>query len=706
MSFLVLAMMLPGCANMFAKQAIEQFAVSMAEQDLESMRANTSNAFEQKALRQPEALKDMKILRLPKGEIEVTEVVDISKTEKKVLATIGEAERAANVEYRLVHDSRTGKWVIDDVILGQDADGEGVRRSVTEQMDLLLTCREFLNAWRDGTRSDQLAHCDGELKKQLEILPPNWLSVVSKRVVGSKRRQSFRPEARLNGDRAVVVLPHAEGNLFLEFNHRSGNWLVDNAAIEPKSEEDTGVRSLTKLATALNQSAVFLAAYGTADRDALGKSATTDFYKQCLAAADIESLPIPVAELLADEYEVRQFKDRMEMLLEGTDATYMLTLLNEEPTLPDGTKGTAETRIDEVTIFEKNSSDVKRISAVFMSHAVINLFADALMKRDVGQLKELSSADFNERVWGQNYAKHFAILPYPEVEDGPVEVISSAFRGDITEITIARGNSPMTFVMRQARGWMVIDDVIIPSVNRPTSLKENLEVILPAQAFASAVHRRSLKDCVKESADSLDRIVWLQMNEFPDFGYDLVRPLMSEIVGVGLDEGFKAIRTSDGQVSATVRLRVEGNRYVVHDVVLFDESNPTQRVELIQTMRQQIASSQQGRPSKLRRVASVPTRRLEPQTIPTPPDQRHILKASHETAIEPAPSQIQPASQSIPVDEFDNRNPLQPINPIQTAAESRPVTKRTLKPNTHQTTSNKVQQAIFEPIDPSVYGGE
>ncbi len=625
-----------GCASFFAKQAIEQFAVSLKEQDLEKLKSSTSADFNHKALRQPESVNDLKLLRVPTDSVEVVSVEQVDKTTKKVIVKIGEKERAKEMEYVLTHDRNTGKWVVDDVVLAQQSEGDQtIRRTVSDQMDLLLTCREFLDAWKDGQRADKLAHCEGDLKTELEILPPNWLNVLSERIVGSGRQRTFRPEARMNGEKAVVIVPHPEGNLFLEMTQRDDVWKVHNIAIEPKSgsDTDTGITSLTKLVVAMNTSAKFLASYASNDREGLQATSSDNFFKQCLAAADLETTPLPVPTLLADEYEMRQFKDRMELLLTGPESTYMLTLVQEEGPMVDGIAGKTETRIDEVTIFESDGEVVKKLSAMYLSHAVVNLYLDALTTRNLQQLKEMSTNDFKDRVWDREYARHFAIMNYPNIDQGELEVIATVFRGDLTEVTISKGETAMTFVMRLTDGWMVVDDVLFPALDRPTSLKANLELVLPVRSFAAALQQRNLKAAIRESGDGLDRIVWMQRPDFPQLDYDFVRPLMGEVISIQPVDSWIVVHTSDGETSAAVKLTQEANRYVVHDVTLISEANTAQRLDLMQTMRAQIAASQQ--PEELRRISVAQAKAKQAEVLSKKHPLSHIQQASYNAIEEP-----------------------------------------------------------------------
>lgn len=585
--------LLPGCTNLLAKKAIERFAESMQEQDLERLKATTSDSFNEKALRQPEAVKDLKLLRVPDGKVEIESIEKLPDGTHKAIVKVGEKERVKQLEYRLSRDSRTRRWVVDDVILSQDSGrGDPVHRSVSEQMDLLLTCREFLITWKDGNREEQLGYCDDALRSELEQLPPKWFVRLSNDIVGSGRQRSFRPEARMNGERAVVVVPHPDGSLFLEMKSTDEGWRVRDLAIEPTSENSTGIRSLSKMTRALNRSARFLTAYAAENRDNLQATASQKFYQQCLAAADLDSVSIPVPALLAAEYQAKHFPDRIELLLKTDGQTYMLTLRNEEQGLDDGTKGLSEPRIDEVTLFGRDGDQVQRLSSMFLAHSVVNVFIDSLRDRDLKQLQKISSADFNERVWSRSYGRHFGILPFPDLDKGEPDVISTVFHGDVTEVTVVVGETPMTLTLHMARGWMVVDEVVIPAHNRPVSLKQNLELLLPVYAFAAAAHRGDLPGLIRESSDGLDRTVWLQVSQVPPLAKQLVRPLMSEVLSIAPEDSWTTIRTSDGTTATEIRLTREGTRHVVHDITLISESNAQNRMEFMAAMRQSIAESQ------------------------------------------------------------------------------------------------------------------
>lgn len=603
MALALLAVGLPGCTSMFSKRAIEQFAESLQQQDLDGLKAATSDEFREKALRQTDSARGLKMLKLPTGKVEIAEVEDLERGQRRVLVKVGEKGQQRELEYRLAHDGQRGRWVVDDVVMRQDSGGGNlVERSVTDQMNLLLSCRELLLSWKDGDRSEKLSFCDDGLRGELEKLPEPWLEKLSQEVAGSGRQGTFKPDARLSGDRAFVAVPHANGKMFLEMRDTGDRWLLHDLAVEPTARESTGIRSLTKMLTALNRSAEFLQAYGESNREKLETSATDSFYRQCLAGAPLNEVPLPVDALLKIPYDARQFTDgtesvrRMELLLKDQGRTYMLTLREVEQE-DSGSESDPPSRylVDEVTIFEADDKDVKRMSSLFLSRSVIQLYLAALRERDVKKLKELSSTDFNDRVWNRPEASHFVIMPEPVIAEGEAEIISTVFRGELSEITVAHGDVPMTLVLRTARGWMVIDDVLMPALDRPMSLKENLELELTLHAFAAAIHKGDLQELIRFSADGLDDRVWRQLAAPPELSQQLLRPMLSEVVEIRAGEPWTLVRTSDGKVQAEVKLVREGTRFVVHDVSLISAANPAERLDFTQVMRQQIAAGLTGR---------------------------------------------------------------------------------------------------------------
>ena len=54
------------------------------------------------------------------------------------------------MQYNLVRDEKSSKWVVDDIILQQKPKDVTANKTITEQMDLLLAVQDFMIAWHTG----------------------------------------------------------------------------------------------------------------------------------------------------------------------------------------------------------------------------------------------------------------------------------------------------------------------------------------------------------------------------------------------------------------------------------------------------------------------------------------------------------------------------------------------------------------------------
>ena len=177
-----------GCAHMLETRTIELFAQALEQQNLKELRASTSDEFAEKALRRTEALKDFEFLNLPEGEVTVVKVIDeVTDDEQQVKqVTVEVGEKKRKLRYRLLKDDDTEKWVVDDIHMRQKRKGLTAASSVTEQMDLFLSVREFLTAWERGDRNQVLAVTTPELGQLLGELHPAYLAQITKQMIGER----------------------------------------------------------------------------------------------------------------------------------------------------------------------------------------------------------------------------------------------------------------------------------------------------------------------------------------------------------------------------------------------------------------------------------------------------------------------------------------------------------------------------------------
>lgn len=205
--------------------------------DLQKLKNATSERFEERALRQDVALDDLKLLRLPTGDLEIDKVEEVSPTVKRVTVMVGESKQ--KLKYQLKLDPQTKKWVVDDIYLKQKKEGVTATKSVTEQMDLLLSVREFLDAWKDGDRDDVLRTVTPEFAEALRPLPPAYLNRLTQQVVGKQKTgKRLQPRAQLDENTAHIRLPIAVGELWLTAKRADGHWLVDEVEVNSREEKE------------------------------------------------------------------------------------------------------------------------------------------------------------------------------------------------------------------------------------------------------------------------------------------------------------------------------------------------------------------------------------------------------------------------------------------------------------------------------------
>lgn len=589
---------LTGCTNLLTQQAIDRFATGIQSKDLDSLKDATSPGFEEKALRLSESTTDLKVLNIPTGKVTIVKVQETAPGERKVYVKVG--EKGQQLEYRLVKDPDGHSWVVDDLVLPKSSKSTTapVSRSVAEQMDLLLSLREFLKAWQEGERDDILRVCSPDLRQQLEGLPEPWLKQLASQVVADvPKHKSLRPDARVDKDHAVLML----GKLVVEFRQIDGHWQLTDAAADSKEQS---VRSSRKLAGCLVQTQKFLQAYGSGIKTTLEEATTAEFHNQCLAGADLATVPLPVQPLLGVAYDAKQQKNHTEILLEGPGGTYMFTLLTGDLAPTSSTpidSANAAPRISEVTIFEKSGSQVKRLSSMFLSQALLHVYADALINRDKIRLEKMSTEDFKRRVWSRADQGVLKTLPFPEVEAAPPEVTATVFQGDVTEVTVSQGSRALTYVLHSTKAGLLVDDVLMPVLDRPSSLKANAEQMIPIYQFAAGMYNGNLKMLRQASDEGLNRIVWMQLRSSPDFQdlfqCDAARRLTGPVESIRNIDSWSVVRIRSPQdgpgTGADVTLVREGDRYLVHDVKFVNGTEATAHRELLRTIRNQIAATMQ-----------------------------------------------------------------------------------------------------------------
>ena len=572
----------PGCTRMLTQEAVNRFSKSLEEKDYPDLKLAVSNRFEERALRREEALHDLAILSIPTGDTKIIDIEQVSKNEVRAKVEMGKDKAAREVVYTLTRDPKIQRWVVDDVTLKQDSGRGDVTRSAIEQLDLVMSVRDFVDAWHSGEREKILAVASPELREPLAQLPPAWLTQLAAHVAEQTPQQkSLRPEARLKDDKAVVGV----GRVLVEFQLIEGRWFVRDAAMEDQADT---VRSALKLAVALRQTQGFLEAYAAGDKDRLAKIASTEFHQGCLVAADLAQVPVPTAELFAAPYEARQQKDHLDIVLKSEKGAVLVSLDTKSATGSATPEQTAVPCVSEVTLVEDGSREAKRLTSLFLAETMVHLYAEALIVRDVKRLQSMSTHDFNERVWSRLRPDILQALPMPEIEAATPEILNVTYSGAKTEVTVSQGTRALTYVLHATSGRMEVEDVLMPVENRPASLKTNIEHLIPVYEFVAGFagnHVDRIRQC---SAESFNSMIWTQLSEIPELSVDPVQLLTLPLTGMQVNESVARLRFGDAKLGAEVDISRENGEMRIHDMTLITGSTPRDRIQLLATLRRMI----------------------------------------------------------------------------------------------------------------------
>lgn len=581
---------LSGCGHMMETKAINHFTQALEEKDFEQLRSATSSKFEERALRSTEALDDFKILNLPKGETTVVEVQDSSETEKLVTVTAGTTKK--KVFYRLVKDDKNGGWVVDDVYIRQQKSGVKVDKSVAEQMDLLINVREFLSVWDQGTRDEVLAVATPELAAVLADLPPMHLSRLCKSVVSEHvNDKRHHPQAQLDNDVAVVTLPRKTGKMILSFKLLKDGWRVSDVAVESKQDQDH-IPSVMKTATVVRAAAQFLESYNARDKEHLKSVTHPKFYEGSILPGDLSTVSLPDQFISKGRYHVKMEGNQADFVIEEPNQVVKIGLTRDVSEDPLDKKTVY--LIDDVTIYPNPADGAQlqemRLSMVFTGHAVLQLFRESLAEGNLPLVKKTSTQDFNSRVW--QHVDEDAMAEFtPRLMTNQIEeTLGAEYDGAICKLTVRQMGVPVTYVLRDRKGEVAVDDVLIDHSEEVASMKQTMEMMIPLRTFREALAKSDLDTLQRHSSADMNRMIWRQADNVPAAGQIAVKHLLAPLNKVEqLPEGKCLITLGDANFGCSVLLVTEHDEKVVDDMVLIAGLQPELRARLKIKMREQLA---------------------------------------------------------------------------------------------------------------------
>jgi hypothetical protein len=231
-----------------------------------------------------------------------------------------------------------------------------------------------------------------------------------------------------------------------------------------------------------------------------------------------------------------------------------------------------------------------RLSMVFTGQAVLELFRESLADGNLPLVRKTSTQDFNSRVWQRieedAMAEFTPRLMTNQVED----TLRAEYDGAICKITVRQMGVPVTYVLRDRKGQVAVDDVLIDQSEEVASMKETMETMIPLRTFREALAQSDLDTLQRHSSADLNRMIWRQADNVPAAGQVAVKHLLAPLSKVEmLPEGKCLVTLGDQSFGCSVLLVTEHDEKVVDDIVLVAGVQPELRARLKTKMREQLA---------------------------------------------------------------------------------------------------------------------
>ena len=577
-----------GCSHMVENRIVQAFAESLQEHDLAGIKAGTSEDFESKAVNGDETFRALKLIDLPEGMPKVINVKPIKDEDgkkvigKRVLATVGKEKR--KVVFRLKTDGDSGRWVVDDLFLSKD-DYEN-NRSVATRLAVLLSLQESLDAWKSGARDQILVSATPEFAQALSNLTPAQLAQFAKKCTDEMAAETrILPDERIGDETAELHVARAQGELILKFRRDGQRWRLDDLALESRRGGDD-IASARHVTAAMAAAMQFEAAYRAADKRALAQLCTKQFFEGSLATADLALVELPRAGAGPDGFDIQ---------LEGSMATYVVKTPTETLKISlmqqaiDRLHAAPKFFVSEVTIYDMKNQQDKRLSSLFTGHATMEVFGAALAARDVATLKSHATHDFSQRVWEHVTPAHFDGLPLAGVSAARPKIVQTQFRGSLTEILVEQGDAPLTYVLREEGGRMLVDDVLAPAPGWPESMKIATELLLPVLDFKTGLAKSKMEIVRGNSTADFSKFAWNHLDDLTDFEPDPQTFFKARLASISVAGDKAEVIYGDRLRGARFLLKKERGAFKVDDVMLVAGAAEDQQIPLKRAIRTQLA---------------------------------------------------------------------------------------------------------------------
>lgn len=653
-----------GCAHMMEAKTIEKFATELKEQDLEGLKEHASEEFAGRALRTTDAMADLKILKIPDdGKISVVKVEELSKSHKRVTVEVGEAKR--EVFYELTKNS-SGKWVVDDIYLKQKKQGVEAYKAVSEQMDLLLTVREFLEACDQGERAEVLDHTTPKLRHALEKVPPTYLAKLTANITSGSTGKSKRqkPQAQMTDNTAVVKFPRVGGDTLLTLELQKGVWRVDDVLIDTKDETER-LPSLYKEALAVEQCLNFLAAYERNDRESAMALCRPEFYQGGLSLGNWKETPLPSSSLMDHELKASLNGLRADFTLKNEREIVQVTLHRQAEESDDDEP---HYQVSNVSIFDIATQQEMRLGALFTARAMGEFYLQALADREVAKLRHSSTKDFSQRVWQRMNEATITTAPLEPFDSGKATIGKAHFDGPLVRLTAMADKYPVELILREESGRFLVDDIRWDIPGRPSTAKATLEPMISVRNFASGLtlgrkpdeQEAALALLQESSSKDFNRMVWAQTQFVPDTDIPAETLLNAPLKSLTMSDTQAIIQLGDSRYGAEVTMIKDRDRFAIDDVVLITGPQPDQRVAMKREYKMQLARGLAQRPTGAVRVVNVTEDDFaSPPKIIHPVYEEPAEQPGRTSARPQPPRQLDEPEEAMPIESWDDLGEVQ-----------------------------------------------
>jgi len=568
------------------KISLQRFMNAMDLKQLDAVRLTSTPRFKQYALSHPDSYSDLELLNLPTGEVEVLEIDQVSEVEKRVKAAIGENKQ--KLTFVIGFDADQNEWLVDDIFMKQKKDGVIAVRSVSEQMQLLVTVREFMESAQNEDRDQLLSQTSMEFRELLTDIPMQSFEKMRMKIAGEKPMKSLQPQAQMDETKAIVKIHRLSGQILMTLVMEENTWKVDDVAIESR-EDQYHISSLRRTSAVMKAAVDFVKAYQAQDREALAAVSDNRFFKYVLQDADLTSFPLPVKEMLDQDYRIKA---------SGNIATIVIPVGHDVVTidLDQGDSFDTEDRttirhykVTEVTHFDAANQQQRRLSSVFTSQATLKAFMTALQSRDLDILSRLSTPDFNTLAWNRLDKNTVMTVPIEGVGTGEPKLIWSNYQGDLTEFRIMQGEYVVTYQVRDWNGEQLVDDVLVSLPDRPQSLKNTLALTIPLHQFNTGIATDDLVKVQRSVSGDFNRLVWKHLASIPPITKNTLGYYQQTLGKVQIRGKEAELHLGNQHRGAQIKMIKEHEQWLIDDIVLQSPETQLQTAELKQMMRMQVA---------------------------------------------------------------------------------------------------------------------